>query len=142
MLVLGGVHIGAQLVGSGPESFLHCLDTGGSLYLDRLALAGCRLDDIAGGYFGHRRFETLARLAQRLRRQAGTCGLGAQHGAPPPAPFDQYALTNQRIARFPELLFTQAGELALEPLIKGLIADAATVFRYCRQQRLGQITHA
>ncbi|MCY1296253.1 hypothetical protein D9M70_456280 [compost metagenome] len=142
VLVLGGIHIGAQLVGSSPEGFLHGLDAGGSLYLDHLGLAGCRLDDIAGGYFGHRRLETLTRLAQRLRRQAGTCGLGAQHGATTPATFDQYALTDQRIARFPELLLTQAGELALEPLIQGLIADAAAIFRYCRQQRLGQITHA
>ncbi|MNL33376.1 hypothetical protein D3C87_1552850 [compost metagenome] len=94
MLVLGGIHIGAQLVGCGPEGFLHGLDTGGSLYFDRLGLTGCRFDDIAGGYFGHRRLETLARLAQRLRRQAGTCGLGAQHGAATPAAFDQHTITD------------------------------------------------
>ncbi|MNP54388.1 hypothetical protein D3C76_1489350 [compost metagenome] len=93
MLVLGRVHIGAQLVGGSPEGFLQIFQAGGWLCLGSPTLSRCWLrclQCITGRNFSIvPGLETLTRLAQRLLRQACRLRFGTQHRTTTPAPLHQ-----------------------------------------------------
>ena len=128
VLVLGGVHVGAQLVGRGPEGALDGVDAGlcrGSLL--RL-LAPLPLGRRLRCGFG------LGRLVLGIQTHA----IRTQHRAAAPPPLAQLPRLDQCITGRHKLRLGQPGELRLELVLQGLVADAATILGNGGQQGGGK----